>query len=185
MLNSASSMSALHLKPILVALAVVALVVIRRLRPQRVRPLRALSIAILVTLSAAFALLETGQVGQEWLALALSPVFLIVGVWLGLKLMSTVTFWRDEASGQLWMRGGMVYVAVWLGTLALRIALRVLALRLEGSAAHGNGSLPQGIAVLSADPLVLSVGLWLGRAVAIFKEVRSSEASSARPAVGT
>ena len=167
-----SAQAALNLRTVLVSLAIVGLVVVRRIRPQRVKPWRSVSIAVLVTLASAFSLLSTGRPEQEGGVLLLAPLFLIPGIWLGLKLMSTVTFWRDEGTGALWMKGGVVYVAVWLGALALRIGLRAGIGHLEVPAATAHHAMPEALVILSVDPIFLSVGLWYGRAAGVFKKLR-------------
>lgn len=161
----------LSVRTALIGLVIVGLLVARRLRPQRVRASRSVILAVLVTLTSGATLVSTGPASQQWLVLALAPVFLAAGVWLGLQLTKTMTFWRDEETGQLWMRGGAVYVAVWLATLALRVSLRLLGERLGGPGGHA-AELPPAMAALSADPVLLSVGLWIGRSVAIVRKAR-------------
>jgi hypothetical protein len=109
--------------PIVIIVLAVAFALYRRMRPQPVRPQRTVVLTLLVVLLAASSLVEAGQITAHPLALVLALPALALGIGGGLLLMRSIHLWRDEATGVLWMKGGIVYLAVWLATVALRLAI--------------------------------------------------------------
>lgn len=151
---------------------------------QVVNPQTAIRLAALVTLATGFAYVQTNY--NHPLALALAPVALVSGMLIGLALMRVTRFWRDEASGELWMRGGALYVSVYLAVLASRYVIYYAA---NGSlvVAHlqARQSLPEAIA---ADLLLVSAGLWIARAWYLVRRHRANERlprGKARPSSAT
>jgi hypothetical protein len=165
--------------------ALVGFAVYRRMRAQPVRPTRAVVWGAVIVLLSAFGLLATGRTHP--LTFVFAPLCLLAGFALGWAMMATIHFWRDEASGQLWMKGGALYIVIWLATYVLRLVVSSLSGARPGSfAPPPNGaSQPEALAVLSGDLLFLSMGLWIARAVALVRRSRQAEAEQETPlAVG-
>jgi hypothetical protein len=149
------------------------------MRPQPVRPDRiAISGAIIVLVIASSLFGPNLQVVENPISLALIPVFIALGIWLGFVLVRTLTFWTDQATGQLWMRGGVLFAAILVGTVVLRFGIRYI---VYGNAFGGYSSTtvrPTGLlAVVSditADLLFLSLGLWASRAYLLIQRHRAS-----------
>jgi membrane protein CcdC involved in cytochrome C biogenesis len=159
---------------LVIVTAVIGLVMARRMRPQPVRPQRiAISGAIIVLLVAS-SLVGAGRLLiQNPISLLLIPVF-----------VATMTFWVDQPTGQLWMKGGVLFAAILIGTIVLRFGIRYI---VYGDAFGGYSSgaatrLSPSLALLSdasADLLFLSLGLWASRAFFLIQRHRASEAGSA------
>jgi membrane protein CcdC involved in cytochrome C biogenesis len=173
----------------LVTLAVltvlIGLVMARRMRPQPVQPQRiAISGVIIVIVIGASLLGTTGRrVIQNPVSLALIPVLVALGIGLGFVLVRTMTFWVDQPTGQLWMKGGFLFAAILVGTIVLRFGISYI---VYGSAFGGSSgtvapttSSPLGwLSDISADLLFLSLGLWVSRAFFLVQRYRGSEAGS-------
>jgi hypothetical protein len=153
--------------------AVVGFAVYRRTRQQPVRPARSVAIAAMIVLLSAVGLVASGRSPQP-LALLIAPIALLAGFGLGWLMMGTISFWRD-ATGQLWMKGGVLYIGIWLATYVLRLAVSSLAGAQPGSlVANPARPEPLALAILSADLLFLSIGLWIARAAALVYRSRKA-----------
>ncbi|HYZ01047.1 MAG TPA: CcdC protein domain-containing protein [Candidatus Binatia bacterium] len=166
-----------QLLTILVIAAVFVVVLLRRMRPQPVRPNRLLIRAVLIVALLTFSLVSTG-VGlvHNVLALVLAPVALAVGAVLGWVLVRTMTFWTDEGTGELWMKGGAVFAVLLIVVIGLRIGVTFA---LGGGNPYASGA-SQGthgwLAGLTSDLLILSMGLWLSRAGLVYQRYRQHAA---------
>jgi membrane protein CcdC involved in cytochrome C biogenesis len=150
-------------------------VLLRRMRPQPVRPNGLLIRAVLIVLLLAFSLVSTG-VGlvHNVLALVLAPVALALGGVLGWVLVRTMTFWTDDATGDLWMKGGAVFAIVLIGVIGLRLGV-TYALGGGNPYAPSSGSGSHGwLAGLTSDLLILSMGL--SRAALVYLRYRQHTA---------
>jgi membrane protein CcdC involved in cytochrome C biogenesis len=153
--------------PVVFIVVLLAFVLARRMRPQPVRPQRLLVMALIVVGVVILSALGTGShLLRDVPALLLAPVALALGVLAGVLLVRTMRFWTDERSGELWMRGGWLFLAILLTTIALRTGVRI-------AASQGNrppAVAPTGfLADLSTDLLLISVGMWLTRAGLIYR----------------
>ncbi len=159
---------------VVIVLAMVGLGVRRRIRPQPVRVSRVLVSFGIIVLVIGFSIVGTGghTLLSSPLGLALVPVSLGVGVFLGALLVRTMRFWTDPATGRVWAQGGALFAVILVGTIALRFAVRFLA---SGSVSGGLGAPATGgsLNVLSVDLLFLSLGLWGARAISLWLRVRS------------
>ena len=157
-----------------ILLAIVGFGVYRRTRRQPVRAWRAVAIAAVIVLLSGFGLVAGRR--ETALALEIAPLALAAGLALGWLLMRTITFWRDETTGELWMQGGLLYVAIWLATFALRLGISFV----SGSGAPFGPPPPAAagpppnptLALLSAELLFVSMGLWIARAAALVARSR-------------
>lgn len=169
---------------VLVIAAVFVVVLLRRMRPQPVRPNRLLIRAVLIVALLVFSLVSTG-VGlvHNVLALVLAPVALVLGAVLGWVLVRTMTFWTDEGTGELWMKGGALFAVLLIVVIGLRIGV-TFALG-GGGNPYAGGASGQGshgwLAGLTSDLLILSMGLWLSRAGLVYQRYR--EHAAQRPTV--
>jgi hypothetical protein len=165
----------------------------RRMRPQPVRANRIVVTGGLIVLLLAFGLVGTGgRIVSDPVALVLVPVFLVAGAGLGFYLVRTMTFWTDESTGQLWMRGTAIFALILVGTIALRMVVGLLTTGSlfgpQGGYSGASGSSPAGpvknglLSDLSADLLFLTLGLWAARAFFLVQRYRDHAAS--RPAEG-
>ncbi len=170
---------------IVIIVALVVWVIYRRMRPQPVRPARAVLIAAIIIVLLASSLVSTGPLTASPLAFILAVPALVVGAGLGLLLVRSIRFWRDETSGALWMQGGIVYIAVWLATIALRIGVGYAAgtFAPQGTTPTTHHTIHPALAVLSADLLFVSMGLWIARAAALVMKYRQNRSAST-PAIG-
>jgi hypothetical protein len=165
-----------------ITVAVLALIMSRRIRPQIVRPSRIATSAVVITVLLISSLLGTGaRLLDDPVALLLIPVFVAMGIGIGVLLVRTMTFWPDPQSGHLWMRGGALFAAILIGSIAIRFGLGMV---VSGSpfggdaASHpsstvaiaGDPNLAYG---LSADLLFLSLGLWGARALLLLQRHRA------------
>jgi len=165
----------------LITAALVGFVVWRRMLAQPVRPARAVVMAAVIVLLSGFGLAATGR--SHPLALILAPLALAAGFGLGWNMIRTIRFWRDEATGQLWMKGGVLYLFIWLFTLLLRLVFSILSGGQPGSFAPpaAISSQPEALAVLSAELLFVSMGLWIARAAALVRRYRAFELPTPTP----
>src|SRR5579859_583741 len=143
----------------------------RRLRPQPVRPTRVLVTTGVIVVVVVLTLSIPVRQGQLLTELELMPLFLLAGVGLGVLLVRTMTFWAEPSTGELWMKGGALFAGVFLGSLVLRVGVR-LALGETASAGRSSALL----AAVSTDLLFLVVGLWLTRAVILVRRHRAHQA---------
>lgn len=159
-------------------LASVTWAVYRRTRRQPVHPVRAAVTAGIIVLLTAVGLAKSWS-GHP-LAFELAPLALAAGLVLGWLLMATIHFWRDETTGRLWMQGGLLYLAIWLATFALRFGVGYAAGEYSSGAEASRGLPPAGpLGTLSIDLLFLSLGLWIARAAALVHRYRSFELATA------
>jgi hypothetical protein len=165
---------------LLIVTVVVGLVMARRMRPQPVRPQRiAISGAIIVLLIGSSLVGAGRHLLENPVSLLLVPVFIAVGIGLGFVLVRTMTFWVDQPTGQLWMRGGVLFAAILIATIVLRFGISYI---VYGDAFGGSSSNPTSqpsspLAVLSdvsAGLLFLSLGLWASRAFFLIQRYRAS-----------
>jgi len=179
----------------LYALALMFLIIglgtMRRIRPRRVRPVGIVVSGIAIVLLIGFGLVGTGgRILSDPIALAVIPVFLAGGIALGWYLVRSMTFWTDDVSGELWMKGGMVFALVLVATIVLRLGVRGIAYGSlfgpgnfggAGASSGSSGFHPQTNAShgflydLSADLLFLSLGMWATRAFLLYRQWRSHE----------
>ncbi len=147
--------------------AIVGFAVYRRTRQQPVRPRRTVLWAAVIVLLSAFGVVSTGR--TQVLALELAPLALAIGIGVGWLMMGTIRFWRDAETGQLWMKGGVLYVLIWLACYVLRMAVTTMAGAPPGTFTPARGAPPEPLplAILSSDLLFLSMGLWIARAAAL------------------
>lgn len=154
--------------------AFVGLAMFRRMRAQPVNPMRAVVFAGIVAVISAFTLFGTHHALDHPVTIFLAPVGLVIGFAIGLALVSTITFWHDETTGALWMKGGVIYISAWLAILVLRLGLQYAG----GGGSNGStGTSSIGWEIVSADLLFLSVGLWVARAFALIQRYRADPRS--------
>ncbi|MBO0689272.1 MAG: DUF1453 family protein [Candidatus Dormibacteraeota bacterium] len=169
-----------QLLTVLVVAAVFVVVLLRRMRPQPVRPNQLLIRAVLIVALLAFSLVST-SVGlvHNVLALVLAPMALALGVVLGWVLVRTMTFWTDEGTGQLWMKGGAVFAVLLIAVIGLRLGV-TYAVGGGNPYATGGGQASHGwLTGLTGDLLILSMGLWLSRAGLVYQRYRQHVAQRA------
>ena len=156
---------------------VVGFTVVRRMRPQRVRPSALARGGVIIVVLIAVTLIGAGGgiIGDP-LALALIPVFVLAGAALGYYLVQTLTFWTDPGTGALWMKGGVLFALILVGTIVVRLGFRAVVTGnpFGGTAPTTSHSL---LYDLSADLLFLSLGLWLARAYFIYQRHRAHVAA--------
>jgi hypothetical protein len=159
-----------QLYAVVITAVVLGFVVMRRIRPQPVRPNRLLVGGAIIVLLVAFSLVGTGgSIIGDPLALALIPVFAVVGGLLGFLLVRTMTFWSDPNTGALWMKGGAVFALILVGTIVLRFGARAAVTGNPfGSGSFGASQQHGFLYDLSADLLFLSLGLWVARAFFVY-----------------
>ncbi|HEY4866033.1 MAG TPA: hypothetical protein VIK45_11055 [Candidatus Dormibacteraeota bacterium] len=162
-----------------VVTVLVGLGVARRIRPEPVRPTRLLIFGAFVVVVIGLSLVGTGaHLIQSPLAVALALVCLAVGVLLGVVLVRTMRFWTDPNTGELWMAGGALFAIILVGTVVLRFGVRYAATGDPFSSTNGRTgpSAQQGLTgflyVLSSDLLLLTLGLWVSRAVLLYLRYR-------------
>ena len=168
---------------------VIGISVRRRIRPRQVRPVGIVVSGVAIVLLIGFSLVGTGgRILSDPAALALVPVFLAGGIALGWYLVRSMTFWTDEATGALWMKGGIVFTAVLLATIVVRLGVRGIAYgslfgpgSFSGSGTGPGSFQPQTntshgfLYDLSADLLFLSLGMWGTRALLLYQRWRNRE----------
>lgn len=147
---------------------VLAFVMQRRMRPQPVRTNQILVRLALIVVVIGASLLPTGShLLSDDLALALVPVFLVVGLLLGAALVRTMTFSTDE-NGQLWMQGGFLFAVILGATILLRLGVRAAASGGNFTSNAASVSSHGFLYDLSGDFLLLSLGLWAARGILIY-----------------
>jgi hypothetical protein len=170
----------------LVPIAVIVFLRLRgRARPAPVRPSRAFIYVAVALVGTALGVAGSLNLLLTPLGAALVPVMLVVGAVMGVLLTNSMTFYAGP-DGKLWMKGGVIFIAIFLGLLAVRFGIRFAAV---GSIGPGSGGFGQAsvepatpLSIVSADLLFLSVGLWLARAVALWRRHRAYVASLTQPA---
>jgi len=149
----------------------------RRMRPQPVRPGRiAVSGGIIVLLLGVSLVGTGGRIIADPVALALVPVFLVLGGLAGYYLVRTLTFWNDPDTGALWMRGGALFAIILVATIAIRFGARAVATGSFAGSTGGFSAAGSGHGLLydlSADLLFLSLGLWAARAFFVIRRFRA------------
>ena len=166
---------------LLVFAVIFGLVIARRMRPQPVRPQRIVISGVIIVLVVGAGLVGSGRQIENPVSLALIPVLVVAGVGLGFVLVRTMTFWVDQPTGQLWMRGGVLFAAILVGTIVLRFGIRYIvfgnAFGTAGSSSTGPVSPSLAfLSEVSADLLFLSLGLWASRAFFLIQRQRASSA---------
>jgi hypothetical protein len=163
----------------------VGLGIVRRIRPQPVRIRRIVIGGILITVFVLASLLGAGgRIVSDPMALLLIPVFVAVGAALGYYLVSTMTFWKDERTGALWMRGGVLFALILVATIVLRLGVRTVVYGSPfASGSYGQAGGQRGLLYdLSADLLFLTLGLWGARSILLYLRYRSHAAAATEPA---
>lgn len=162
--------------------ALVAFGLYRRMRPRRVSEGRLIVVTVLIALVSVLSFFGAGRLPHHELAVAVAPLFAAAGFVAGWLMVRTMTFWSPR-EGELWMRGGATYLAVFLATLVLRYAVHYAATGTlfaggpaTAEAIAREASVPAPIAIVSADLLFFSAGLWIGRAYPILRRHRRFQA---------
>ncbi len=160
-----------------IILVLIAFAMYRRMRAQPVRPQRAVVLSAIVISLSAVSLVGTSRFTAHPLALILALPALAIGLVGGFILMRTIHFWRDATTGTLWMKGGVVYLAAWLATVLLRqiVIYASGAYSTTGVASPALHPVNPTLAVLSADLVIVSMGLWIARTVALVRTHRNYE----------
>ncbi|MGC9670613.1 hypothetical protein ACNTMW_29215 [Planosporangium sp. 12N6] len=169
-------MTAARVVPIVIIGALVMFRVLRRARPQQVRPRRIaigtaiIGVVLLLAIASSAPILVSSPLG-----LALAPVALAAGCGIGWLLVKAVRFYPHPETGELWMRGDAVFIAVILATVLLRIGVQYAA---GGPATAGTTSLthPTPLRVISSDLIFLSAGMWLTRGALLLVHHRRHQA---------
>jgi len=168
--------------------AIVALVAVfifwrmrRRIRPAPVRPMRSLTYVVIVIVGSGLGLAGHYHELLTPLGAILIPVMLAAGVGLGVLLTSTMNFY-DGPDRELWMSGGVVFIAIFIAVLALRLGVSFAASggSLAPHGAASSGSAASTVSILSADLLLVSPGLWGARMVALWRRYRAHQSTLAQ-----
>lgn len=161
---------------IVAMVAVLCLVAWRRMRPQPVRTRRiAISGVIIVLVVLASFVATGGTLIHDTAAVALAPVFLVAGVGIGIGLVRTMRFWNDPNTGELWMRGGPLFAIVLVVSLGLRFGARMALTGSMFGTEPGSAAIHHGFLYdLSADLLLLTVGMWGARAVLLVRRAQAA-----------
>lgn len=137
-----------------------------RTRPQFANPRTETRFAFVVLVLAVTGVMASGpRLGPAVIAMA--PVALVAGWFLGRVLRGTLRFWTDPAGGRLKFRGGAAYFVILAVSALSRVFLRFV---LTGSiASHTDpvGAIPQALMVLVGTLLFMDAGLYFARAQAI------------------
>ncbi|HEX5414140.1 MAG TPA: hypothetical protein VFZ25_00640 [Chloroflexota bacterium] len=158
---------------VIIFLVIIGFFVYRRTRPQRVRITRTILYTAAIVLVSLAGLAANLAVFGSLLFLVLAPFALLAGLLLGWLMMRTIRFRRDEGTGQVWMSGGVAYVAIWLATLVLRLGVEYAATGRLGMAGPPQPTGPlTPLAIVASDLLFLSVGLWLVRGFSLVRRYR-------------
>jgi hypothetical protein len=170
----------------IVIVVVIGMIIYRRLQPQPVRTGRTIVITAIIVLFSLLGAAQNPLVLAEPLFQMLVPVMLVVGFGLGLLLVQTIRFWREERTGQLWMRGGLLYLAIWMATVLMRYGVSYLATGSIAPTRPASFAPPTTLGIIAADLLFISIGLWLARGYALLRKSREGaylvEKGSAKPA---
>jgi CcdC-like protein len=148
----------------------------RRVRPAPVRPDRSFIYVGAILLATALSLIGAFHLLATPLGAGLIPVMLAVGAALGVVLTNTMTFYTGP-DGRLWMKGGALFIGIFIGLIALRLGVRYVA-------SGGNfaqvpaAEAPTILNIVSVDLLFLSVGLWTARAFVLWRRYQSFPAAT-------
>jgi hypothetical protein len=115
------------------------------------------------------------------LGLIVAPVALAAGCSLGWLLVRTVRFYPHPETGELWMRGDMVFIAVILATLVLRIGVQFAAGPSQMAGGAVSMTHPTPLRVVSTDLIFLSAGMWITRGVLLLARHRRHQAQAQAP----
>jgi hypothetical protein len=153
---------------------ILSLVMWRRMRPQIVVARRIAISGVIICLVVVASLAATGgALVRDPAALALAPVFLVVGAGVGVLLVRTMRFWTDPNTGALWMRGGPLFAVILVVTLGVRFGVRMAFTGSMFGSEPGGAALHHGFWYdLTADLLFLSLGMWVARAVLLVRRVQ-------------
>lgn len=174
-------MTAARLIPIVAVAALVILRMYRRARPQPVRP-RAIAVrTAIIGVALLLAILGSAPILiASPLGLTLAPVALAVGCGVGWLLVRTVKFYTEPNTGELWMRGDAIFIAIILATVVLRIGVQFAA----GPSQYGpSGAVamthPTTLRVIATDLIFLSAGMWVTRGILLLARHRRHRAEAA------
>jgi hypothetical protein len=157
----------------LVVLVLIGWAIYRRMRAQRVRLTQTVVFTALIVLVSASGVGVNEKLLAEPLFVELAPVLLVAGLALGWVMMRTIRFWRDESTGQVWMAGGIAYVAIWLAIMALRLGISYTVTGgFSRAALAQQGQTPTTLSIITSDLIFLSMGLWLARGYALVRRYR-------------
>jgi len=165
---------------LVVLAALIGLVMARRMRPQPVRPQRIAISGVIIVLVIGASLFSGRQLIENPVSVALIPVFVALGIGLGFVLVRTMTFWVDQPTGQLWMKGGVLFAAILVGTIVLRFGIRYIVYGSAFGDTSGAVAAPQAsgqlvwLSDVSADLIFLSLGLWASLAFFLIQRHRVS-----------
>lgn len=162
-----------QLLPIIAILGLIGWSVYRRTRAQKVRMAQTIVITALIVLTSIAGLVANTRPFEDPLFVVLAPVALLAGLGMGWMMMRTIRFWREGSTGEVWMSGGVAYVALWLATIALRMGIDYVAT--GGFSKLGQGAAdrpPTTLSTVASDLLFLSIGLWLARGYALVRRYR-------------
>jgi hypothetical protein len=148
---------------IVVALIIVSIIVYRRMLPQPVRTGRTIAITVAIVLLSLFGMMQNPRILGAPLFWVLAPVMLVIGLILGRILMATIHFWYDAPTHQLWMRGGVLYLAIWLAIALMRYGVEYLATGSIAQTRTAALAAPTTLGIIAADMLFISIGLWIAR----------------------
>ena len=154
----------------LIVVVAAVFIIVRRMRPQPVNPTR------VVLMGGVFVVLLLVALGSDVStflrdvpAIIAAPFAIVLGGLLGWFIVRSMTFWVDQQSGLLWMRGGFLFAVIYVVALLLRLGTTYL------SQAGSNSTLLEQapwLRGLSADLIFLSIGMWVVRAVMIYSRYR-------------
>jgi hypothetical protein len=148
---------------IVIAIVIVGVIVYRRILPQPVRTGRTIAITTVIILLSLFGMLQNPRILGDPLFWVLAPVMLVIGLVLGRILMATIHFWYDAPTHQLWMRGGVLYLAIWLAIALMRYGVEYLATGSLAQTRTAEFAAPTTLGIIAADMLFISIGLWIAR----------------------
>ena len=158
---------------LLILLGFVGWAVYRRTRPQQVRLARTIVYTVLIVLLSVAALGANTRLLSNPLFIVIAPVALLGGLVVGWLMMRTIRFWRDQSNGQIWMSGGVAYIAIWFATVLLRLGIDYAATGTFSSVGPEQGNrTPTTLSIIASDLLFLSIGLWLARGYALVRRYR-------------
>lgn len=150
---------------------VVPFVLMRRMRPQPVRPNQLLARAVIIVVVLCAALFSDVRLFlSSGPTLLLAPVALAAGCGLGYLLVRTMSFWTDPQTGQLWTKGGALFLVIVVATIVLRVGIATVA-----GPSTGRHPSTGFLADLSADLILLAMGMWATRALLIYQRYRQHE----------
>jgi hypothetical protein len=166
-----------------IALVAVVFVVVRRMRPQAVNPTRVILLGAVFVVLLLLALgSDVNTLLRDFPAIIAAPFAIVLGGVLGYVIVRSMTFWVDQQSGLLWMRGGVLFAVIYVVALLLRVGTSYLS-----SAGTNSTLLEQApwLRGLSADLIFLSIGMWVVRAAMIYNRYRQHVAQGGVPIAGS